>query len=681
MSFKKILPAVALCILAAACTAIPRQQPAASPTAPADGPKPVETAACPQPTACPAIQGEQQPNEIQGTFSFSNDIILHYYVEHAVSLTDMNGFVLRDKEWEIPVTSQNLGFLKIDAENQTGEFDIQLPAQPEGVLADVNPNDEDETGVQIFAAEYMPNLTGGPFAEGDDASRGWPSYLASVRTDSENQDEITGGMLMIWSPDAQQFFPNGFGEDGLLFTSDDPVMPVPQGYSAIDLDQSPFGLLRDSRIEMTLYEPQDVAIKDFSSLPYTEAFQKMFDIARKEYAFNGVAGKEPGWDALYVELAPRIAQAEQDKDAAAYYQALRDFTLAFQDGHVGLDGGEVGQRILSESLSGGFGFAVRTLDDGRVIVIHIMEGGPAALAGMQPGAKIAQFGGKPVEQAIQAVIPPSAPHSMESRLRAEQARYLVRAPLGAEVEVTYTNPGEAEKTVTLQAVNEQESLSVTSPFAANDPNGLPVEYVVATSDIGYIRINSNYDDLNLLVRLFQRALTKFEENELSTLIIDMRANSGGANLGLAGFLTEQEIPLGQLQYYSEKTGQFESERAQDRVLPNAEQYRFDKMYLLVDQACASACELEAYGFSQVPNMVVVGENPTSGTEAEVSRGQFQMPEGITLQIPTGRFMLPDGSIFLEGKGVEPAERVPVTESSVLSGGDTVIQKVIELANQ
>lgn len=76
MSFKKILPAVALCRLVAACIAIPRQQPAASPTAPADGPKSVETAACPQPIACPTIQREQQPNKIQGTFSFTNDIIL-----------------------------------------------------------------------------------------------------------------------------------------------------------------------------------------------------------------------------------------------------------------------------------------------------------------------------------------------------------------------------------------------------------------------------------------------------------------------------------------------------------------------------------------------------------------------------------------------------------------------------
>ena len=85
------------------------------------------------------------------------------------------------------------------------------------------------------------------------------------------------------------------------------------------------------------------------------------------------------------------------------------------------------------------------------------------------------------------------------------------------------------------------------------------------------------------------------------------------------------------------------------------------MFLLVDQACASACEIESYGFSQVPGMVVVGQYPTSGIEAEVSRGQFLLPEGMSLQMPTGRFVLPDGSIFLEGKGVQPTERVPIDE--------------------
>lgn len=691
MGFQRVLPAILLAIAATACSQ-PSSQP--SPTLPATGttaapaeisPTATQSAAdAASPTPSPreaAPEDGDQPVEVKGSFTFTNEIILRYYVEHAVSMTDMYGFIIRDKEWDIPVTSQNLGFMQIDPEAKTGTFEIQLPALPEGQQADLNPDGNVEPGVQVFAADYLPNLTGGPYAEGDDAARGWPSYLSSVKTDSENKDEVTGGKVLIWSPDEKQFFPSGFGADGLLFTGDDPVMAVPQGYSAVDLNTQPFQLIREKTVEMTLYEPADAAIKDFSELSYAEAFDKMFAIVRKEYAFNGIEGKQPDWETLYADLAPRVKEAGEKNDPESFYMALRDFTLAFKDGHVGLNGGDIGQKIISETFSGGYGFAVRQLDDGRVMVVYVVEGGPAAVAGMQAGAVITQFDGKPIKEALEAVSPPTAPFSMESSLRFEQARYLPRAPLGSKAKVTFTNPQGMQQTAELTAIDEQASLSVTSPYRNIDPNGLPVEYVVASSNIGYIRIQSNYDDLNLIVRLFQRALEKFSENGVETLIIDMRANTGGANLGLAGFLTDQEVPLGQLEYYSEKTGQFEAERPQDRMEPNSKQYSFDKMFLLIDQACASACELESYSFSQVPGMVVIGESPTSGTEAEVSRGQFELPEGMSLQIPTGRFVLPDGSIFLEGQGVQPTELVAVDESTILSGQDAIIQRALQLAVQ
>ena len=63
-----------------------------------------------------------QPVEVRGNFTFTNNIILTYYVENAVSLTDMYGFVKRDKQWEVPVTSQTLGYMNIDAEKKTGSF-------------------------------------------------------------------------------------------------------------------------------------------------------------------------------------------------------------------------------------------------------------------------------------------------------------------------------------------------------------------------------------------------------------------------------------------------------------------------------------------------------------------------------------------------------------------------------
>jgi hypothetical protein len=195
---------------------------------------------------------------------------------------------------------------------------------------------------------------------------------------------------------------------------------------------------------------------------------------------------------------------------------------------------------------------------------------------------------------------------------------------------------------------------------------------VGGTNIGYIQVNTNMDDLNLELKLFERGLKDFQQNKVTGLIIDLRDNGGGVPMGLAGFLTNQTIDLGQLEYYNKLTGKFEPQDQPDQILPNQEQYHFDKIAVLVGLNCASACELEAYGFSKVPNTVIVGEYPTAGVEAEVSRGQIKMPEGINMQFPTGREVLSDGSLFLEGTGVQPTLKVPVNASNVLSKDDVVL---------
>ncbi|MBI3174156.1 MAG: PDZ domain-containing protein [Chloroflexi bacterium] len=624
----------------------------------------------------PAVDASHGPVELTGSFQITNDFVFTYYVENAVALLDMHGFVIRDETWELPADSQVLGRMTYDSASKSGTFDLSLPALPRGEFNDVDHNGNKDMGVQVFAVGYSPNLYGGPFAEGDDRSRGWPAYLASVKTDSENNDEVIGGKLIVWAPDANQQFPSGFGADGLLFTDDDPVAAIPAGYSIVDLDQNPFKLTQTSKPELALYEPADVALKDFSSLSYTEAFDKMFEIVRKEYAFNGVEGKQPDWDALYAELGPRVQQAQKDKDPNAFYLALRDFTWAFKDGHISLDGGQYEATDFNGVVAGGYGFAIRELDDGRVVVIYVMDGGPAAQAGMQVGARVTAFNGQPIADAISSATS-YALQSSDFTVRYQKARYLLRAKPGTQAEVTFTNPNGSEQTVKLTAIEERDSFSRTSVYfgVETDPL-LPVDSQLITqgnAQVGYIRVNSNGDDLNLIIRLFERALKEFEARKVAGLIIDMRTNNGGAPLGLAGFLTDKEIPLGQLEYYSEAMGKFEPEGVREKVYPNTNQYHFDKLVLLVGQACYSACEIEAYGFSQVPGMLTVGQYPTAGVEAEVARGQFALPEGFSLQIPTGRFTLPDGSIFLEGKGVVPSLRVPVDESTVYSTDDLVLQ--------
>lgn len=646
----------------------------ASPTA-APTSQPVETQA---PTVPPALLPQvpvDGPELVTGEFSYSNDFVVEtYFVEHAVALLDLTGFVLRDKEWELPVDSQVLGYVKVDTDKNQGSYRLQLPVKPAGVLNDVDQNGKTDPGVQIFTVGYAPNLSGDPFSVGDDKSLGWPAYLASIKTDAENQDEVTGGKLVVWAPDANQQFPTSFGADHLLFTTDDPVGPLPAGYAFIDLDQEPFGISQKAEEAMTLYEPTDVALKDYSKDTYVDAFKKMFEFVRKEYAFNGIEGKQPDWDALYKDLLPKVEEAEKNKDPKAFYLALRDYTLAFKDGHVGLDGGEIAQEYFASKTSGGYGFAIRELDDKRAVVMFVLQNGPAEAAGIELGAEITAFNGTPIRDAIGKVAPLSAPHSTEFALRYQQARYLLAAEPGATATVTFTNPGQPSKTVTLTAIPERASLQATSLYRGLDPNALPVEFRLLDSGVGYVQITSNYDDLNLIIRLFERALKTFEANQAPGLIIDLRTNGGGSPLDLAGFLTDKEITLGQLEYFSDKTGKFEPEGPIGKVYPKETQYKFNRMALLVDQGCFSACEIESYGFSQVPGMVVVGQYPTGGVEAEVARGQFSLPEEMTLQVPTGRFTLADGSLFLEGKGVEPTVRVPIDETTVFSNEDEVLKR-------
>ncbi len=659
-----------LALALAACARLP------APSTPTSTPGPVATAvsaATSAPTTVPTtVPGVASAGDgvalITGTFSVTNDFIFVYFPESPVALVDLTGFVQRDETWPIPVEGQTLGYLTIDREALTGSFRLQLPARPEGVLSDVDNDDAQEPGVQVFAVAWWPNLTGDPFAAGDDRSEGWPSYLASTLNDAENNDEVIGGKLVVWSPNANQAFPTGFGPDGKLFTADDPSAPLPAGYSVIDLDQEPFAISRNATEELTLYEPRDAAIKDLSALSFSAAFDELVARLRKEYAFNGIPGKEPDWDTLVAELRPRIVRAEADRDETAFYLALQDFVLAFPDGHVGLNGGQIGAALFQEANAGGYGFAIRELSDGSFRVVYVLPDGPAARAGMQVGATLSAFNGQPIGETVAAVQPPLN-FSTEHSRRYQQARYLLRTRPDERAEVTFTNLGGQPQTATLTAIEERQSFAFTSVFRGSDPNALPVEFRILDSGVGYITLNSNYDDLFLLVRLFERALRTFEANELPGIIIDLRQNTGGAPLGLASYLTDRTIAIGQDEAYSELTGRFEPDGPPDDIEPSESQYRFDTIAVLVGPGCSSACELEAYAFSQVPGVEVVGYYPTNGIFAEVARGQYELPAGFAAQFSARRTVLPDGSLLIEGKGVAPTVRVPITAEGLLSGED------------
>jgi C-terminal processing protease CtpA/Prc len=625
-----------------------------------------------------------QPFKISGSFKssgelggiFSDNIL---FSERQVILVDLHGFITRDKDWELPVNSQVIGHVQYDPKDASGTYTLLLPEVPQGTLNDVDNNGQPSTGVQVFVVDYEPNISGDPFKDGNDNLTGWPGNLASIKVSIDENHEVTGGKLVVYAPDGKQGFPTGFGADGKLFTGDDPVAILPAGYSIVDLDAKPFAFSRPAEAVLPLYEAPDVGPKDYSKESYTRAFDELLKFLRTDYAFNGIPGKQPDWDKLAAAMRPRVEQAEKNADAAAFYGALRDFTFAFKDGHVGINGGDFFSADFRENFSGGLGFTVRVLDDRRVLVNSVQAGSSAEAAGMKIGAIITQFNGKAVLDVIRAQPLFFGNQSSDASILFNQAIVLTRESPGAEVQVTFTNPGGQAKTTTLTARWEVDSLLAELGYNKSDAL-VPVDLRILTAngkDTGYIKLNTNSDDLNLILRLFERGLQKFSEQNIPGIIIDLRNNSGGVPLGLAGFLTNQEIPLGQIEYYDSALGKFKARGTDRKISPMASQYHFDKIAVLVGLNCASACELEAYGFSKLPGAEVVGQYNSGGIEAEVSRGQVKMPAGIGLQFPTGRIVNPDGSLFLEGVGVKPTIKVPVNSANVLSGEDVILQTALD----
>jgi C-terminal processing protease CtpA/Prc len=523
-----------------------------------------------------------------------------------------------------------------------------------------------------------------PFLSDEEIS-GWSGSYTSAKINAEFQDEIIGGKLLVWAPDWDQVFPSSFGEDGLLFTSDDPISAIPAGYSIINLDVEPFEWTKESVSSLSLYEG-DITVNDFSEMGWLEAFDAMHDQISLEYPFTDI--KQVDWDSLYNEFAQRIEEAEVNDDATAYYLALRDFSWSIPDGHVGLSTGDIGNEIFETETAGGYGLAIMGLDDGRVIASIISEDGPAGKAGIKLGAEIIAWDGIPIKDAISSIVPWSMPFSTEIAKEFQQYRYLMRTELGTTIEVTYQNPGDTSPaTVTLTAIAERDTFSATSVFVGYDFYALPVEYKILPSGYGYIKINSLSEDINLIIRLWEWALERMIALEVPAIIIDLRQNSGGSPLGtlFASYFVEERIDISRSYYFSEVTGEFETFGPPNYTEPDDDLYYDGQLAVLVGPACASACENVAYVLNVLEQTRVFGIYPSSGMYGEVARGQYLLPGDFSFQIPTGLSRNMEGDIIIEGTGVVPDVYIPLTEDNVISqytgGQDVVLDFTIEKLDQ
>lgn len=167
---------------------------------------------------------------VTGNLIITNPNVKIIAEDPVIILEDQAGFVDRDIDYEIPRVSQVMGTITGDFETESEiAYQLSLPVEPTAAFRDVDNDGEDDTGVQIFQVAFWNNSHNDIFIDPIEG-RGWSGAYSSAIV-SENPEiylEMTGGSLLVYAPDDEQGFPSSFGDDGLLFTDDDPTVLLPR---------------------------------------------------------------------------------------------------------------------------------------------------------------------------------------------------------------------------------------------------------------------------------------------------------------------------------------------------------------------------------------------------------------------------------------------------------------------
>jgi C-terminal processing protease CtpA/Prc len=609
---------------------------------------------------------------IMGQMIYTNVVLMDGVTQPVVILEEQTGFINRDRKYVIPVVSQVLGRVTSKLGSSPLEYELRLPIQPVGTLMDVNHDDCHDLGVMVFAVVYGANTWGDPYLEFRDNGEGWTCVYASTRVslDKDRYCEVYGGKYLVFAPDAFQQFPSGFGSDRKLFTTDDPIMPIPSGWSVIDMDREPFAIERDPQSKIDLVEPPSCQSIDFSNLSYTESFELLLDKLTREYAWT--QEKNVCWDALGLQFRDKIRHAERNQDPEAFISTLNDFAKSIPDSHVTAFGDLLIKKIIAETEFG-LGLTICETDDGKFVAVYVMEDGPAARAGITFGTEILSMKGLPIRQYIETVIPFSGPFSNPTVERIEKVHLATRFSSNDTIEIEFMGPGEAQiQKDSLVPISERVSLRKgisETRSNSDDALELPVAYKLLADDLGYIDLSSFSDDTALTVQLWERALRDLKKKNIKKLILDVRSNSGGDGIladQMAAYFFDEKIVVGNAGYYNPASGDFFMHPDDESTMvPPESDVRFKgDIAVLVGPNTASAAEFFAYNLTLQNRAKIVGYYPTAGAGGPVD--QILMPDGVTVQFTCGRSVDTSGKIHIEGTGVSPNIRVPINLKNLRS---------------
>ncbi|MEX2660845.1 MAG: S41 family peptidase, partial [Vicinamibacterales bacterium] len=299
-----------------------------------------------------------------------------------------------------------------------------------------------------------------------------------------------------------------------------------------------------------------------------------------------------------------------------------------------------------------------------------------AMQGVRPGWRVTAIGGKPVAGMIAPlweVAAAGAPDA-DDRVRGLEGWRMARARLngraGSTVDVTFEDGTGASVT--------REIARAEQPGQPITVGNLPTMYVRVTNETrttpagrtaGVVGFNIWMATVD---RPFQLAID--QHRSASGIVVDLRGNPGGLAgmlMGIAGHFIPEAIPLGVMKMRDNELKFTVNPRRVSAAGERVEIYQ-GPVAILVDGLSGSASECFTGGMQSLKRVRVFGER----TMGAALPSQFdRLPNGDVFIHATGDFVTADGT-RLEGRGVLPDERVPVTRESLLSGRDAPLEAAL-----
>lgn len=364
------------------------------------------------------------------------------------------------------------------------------------------------------------------------------------------------------------------------------------------------------------------------ALALSEEQQLVVDVWREvnrqfvDGTFNGMG--EEGWKKQKLIAVKSLADKEGNQQEA--YKAIRSMLATLNDPYTRFLEPAQYEALSSVARGASAGIGVQLQldpDQGRVIILGTVKGGPAALGGVVPGDEVLEVDGESMSGAT-----------------AELAAAKMRGPPGTLVSLSVKRSANSKSAAVEKFSLERAAVKV-SPVEV-ELVSVGDESTGAAKQLGVVRIASFSQETGKQLLEAVRDVTL----RVDALVVDLRGNAGGympAGVEAAKlFLPPNAKIISEVRRDGTAETFFSEGIGSETKTP---------LYLLVDARTASASEIMAAALQDNGRAKLVGPPGTTFGKGRIQNVQ-QLEDGSGVAVTKAKYVTPSGK-DIHGIGLTP----------------------------